>query len=134
MLQPKRKESPNEGIGFLSIGRSVEELKYQFNDMEIADRKTDLANLDIKLEDKEDELKELAGALREEIKQIKLKKRGITKDIRNGYEMRDMDVLHVPDYEAAQMRYVAVGTDEVVGTRPLSYNERTERRLPFPND
>lgn len=131
MALKKQQNDIDAQISVLSIGRTTEELRYQFNDLEIADRKTDLANLDIKLEDKEDELKALASTLREEIKLIKMKKRGITKDIRNGYEMREFDVHNVPNYEDGVMQYVQVGTDEVVGSRQLTYNERIERRLPF---
>jgi len=128
----QKEDQPADSLSVLAVHRSTEELRYQFNDLEIADRKTDLANLDIKLEDKEDELKEISRSLREAIKHIKGEKRKITKDIRQGFEMRPMDVLHVPDYEEGVMRYLKVGTDEVVGSRPLTYNERTERRLPFP--
>lgn len=117
----------------ISTSRTTEELKYQFNEHELTDRKHDLANLDIKLEDKEEELKDISSTLRAEIKDIKKLKRGITKDIRSGYEMREFEVWNCPDYDTNTMNYVKVGTDEVVGSRPLTYNERTERRLPFPN-
>lgn len=105
-----------------------EYLKYQFSEKELKDLAMKMAQATIKANDAEEKKKAVMAGFKDEIEQQQLVSKRASRDINNGYEMRDIKCVKKIDYENGIVTITRLDTGEEVENREIRDSER-QRKL-----
>ena len=117
----------------LSVGQSVETIRYNYTEEELMALKDEVAQQLIEINDKEDAFKEIRQEHQLQMKRLKTKLSNVICSVKNGFDFKSLEVHHVPDDDRQVVEFYSVETGELVGERPMTYAEKTQKRIPFTN-
>ena len=97
----------------------IERGKYRFSDKEKGEIANDLAKKQIDMKIVEDEKKSIMASYMDQLKRFLWDINRMSRDVVDGFEMRDFECIIEKDYKAHLKRYKDIHTGKIVAERPL---------------
>ena len=97
----------------------IERGKYRFSDKEKGEIANDLAQKQIDMKIVEDEKKSIMASYMDQLKRFLWDINRMSRDVVDGFEMRDFECIIEKDYKAHLKQYKDIHTGKIVAERPL---------------
>ena len=133
MKETLKKLSPDERAEFIkqnSVFTESTKVKRHFTNDEIAEMQKDVAQICIDQENEAIRKKEFMDQFNATAKSLKIRQKEHVKNIRNGFEITEVEVFAFDDQERGVMEYYDI-TGNLINTRPLLPSERQFRIIPM---
>ena len=106
------------------IGTESEALFVKFNEAELRQAGSDLAQTHQQIEEQDRLIKVVSGQQKADLKRMQTRAQDLASKIRNGGELRDVKVNTFADWKAGTAKVVRMDTNETIRDRLLHMNER----------